>query len=139
VTELKRCPCCGEYKPLREFFIDRTNKRDGHQPQCKQCRKEIVKEYYRKHKRELVKFMGGKCTHCGLKPEDVNGCLDVFVVDEIKPLGIGKKKFTNLHKKELAKAKRLFTEEKTQLLCQNCSAIKTWRNMERRNSRAITY
>jgi len=61
-------------------------------------------------------------------PPHVEFCYGVFVIDEIKPLGIGKKKFTNLSLKDLEFAKKLFQEEKIQLLCQNCSAIKTWKN-----------
>jgi len=87
-----------------------------------------VKMFYRKNKLELIKFMGNKCVSCGLMLKDVDGCQNVFVVDEIIPLGIGKRKFTNLTLFHLKEAKKLFLEEKTQLLCQNCSAIKTWKN-----------
>lgn len=90
--------------------------------------REYGRNYFRRHKLELVRFMGGKCTHCGLEPDDVDGCMAVFVIDEIKPLGVGKKKFTNLSKKDLEFAKKLFLEKKTQLLCQNCSALKSWKN-----------
>jgi len=94
----------------------------------RRIRRERAVAFYRGHKLELVKFMGGKCSICGLTPNDVDGCMNVFVVDEIIPLGIGKRKFTNLTKKMLKFAKKLFLEEKLQLLCQNCNAIKTWQN-----------
>lgn len=141
MPELRYCIYCKEYKPLSEFYADRIAKRRGHRlaSHCKQCSKEIIKKYYRANKLKLIEFMGGKCAHCSLKPEDVDGCFAVFAIDEIKPLGIGRKKFTNLHKKDLEFAKKLFLEGKTQLLCQNCSAVKTWKNNEFRNSRAITY
>lgn len=143
MPELRYCTCCKEYKPLSEFYADRTTERRGHYlaSHCKQCSKEIIKKYYRANKLELIEFMGGECAYCGLKPKDVDGCFAVFVVDEIKPLGhvIPKKKFTNLTKNNLAFAMALFLEGRTQLLCQNCSAIKTWKNDEFRNSRAITY
>lgn len=87
-----------------------------------------IRNYYRKNKRELVEFLGNKCVICGLSPKDVNYCYGVFVIDEIKPLGIGKKKFKSLSAKDVEFAKKLFKENKIQLLCQNCSAIKTWKN-----------
>jgi hypothetical protein len=87
-----------------------------------------VRDYYRKNKQELIEFMGNKCVMCGLTPKDVDFCYGVFAIDEIKPLGIGKKKFTNLSRKDVEFAKKLFKEGKTQLLCQNCSAIKTSKN-----------
>lgn len=89
-----------------------------------------ARNFYRKNKRELINFMGGKCVMCGLTPTDVEGCLGVFVIDEIEPLKEIKHrtKFSSLTKKRLERAKQLFLEEKLQLLCQNCSAIKTWKN-----------
>ena len=130
-------------KTRRNNPKERQSRRDYAKEHCKKPSvrartRKAVRELYRGRKRELVKFMGGKCSHCGLKPEDIDGCFAVFAVDEIKPLGIGKKKFTNLSKKDLDFAKKLFLEGKTQLLCQNCSAIKTWKNNESRNRRTLT-
>ena len=84
-----------------------------------------TRDFYRNHKLILTKFMGNKCSKCGLTPDDVNGCFGVFVVDEIIPLG-RKRKFNSLTKKDLELTKKLFLAGKLQLLCQNCSAIKTW-------------
>jgi len=133
---MKRCPRCGEEKPESEFHKN--------QSYCKKCQLEYfrefrkkpkqriryrnhVKNFYRAKKRELINFMGNECAMCGLTPQDVQGCLGVFVVDEIEPLG-KKKKFNTLSKERLRRAKQLFMEGKLQLLCQNCSAIKSWKN-----------
>jgi len=118
---------------------------------CRECQKEFmkkryekkrhyvlsyIKNYYQTYKKELIQLMGNKCAKCGLTLEDVEMVLDVFIIDEIKPLGIGKKKFTNLSKSRFEQAKQLYSEGKLQLLCANCSAIKTNKNNERKNSLA---
>ena len=98
--------------------------RKNHKKKCS----DYTRDYYRKNKLELINYLGGECVHCGLKPINVEGCLGVFVIDEIIPLGIGKRKFSSLTKKKLIEAKQLTKEGKIQLLCQNCSAVKTWKN-----------
>jgi len=124
--------------PTKEYMKKYRNKNQEryHELSRKHCRTwrkkhpNYERDYYRKHKLELVQFMGGKCVRCGLKPEDVNFCLNVFVIDEINPIKEidSKKKFTNLTKSRLKRAKQLFLEGKIQLLCSNCHRIKTWQN-----------
>lgn len=114
----------------RKIWTKNYNKKYAQRPYVKNKVKDAVREFYRNGKLELITFMGGKCSMCGLTPENVKGCLGVFVVDEIIPLGIGKRKFINLGKEKLEFSKKLFSEKKTQLLCQNCSAIKTWKNKD---------
>lgn len=140
---MKRCSRCKRLKNNEEFYTSKSSK-SGLEGICKSCEKKrrrkrqehlsrYVKRYYREHKLELINFMGGKCVKCGLTLKDVDGCLGVFVIDEIIPLRTNfrfhhRKKWGNLAKKDLEKAKQLFSEGKTQLLCHNCSAVKTWKN-----------
>jgi nitrate/TMAO reductase-like tetraheme cytochrome c subunit len=42
----KRCTCCGESKPLDEFYSHRTN-RDGLQSRCKDCARAAGRDYQR--------------------------------------------------------------------------------------------
>lgn len=112
-------------KKKREKYIPKPRKRVSKAEKQKRMR-EYTKEYYRKNKRILIEFMGNKCVSCGLMLKDVNGCQNVFVVDEIIPQVLGKRKGTNLSKKDLLRAKQLFREGKTQLFCSNCHRIKTW-------------
>lgn len=90
---------------------------------------EYLRKIRKSSKRELVNYMGGKCAKCGLKPEEVEDCMMVFVIDEIIPLNI-KKKFSwgLLSQPRMELVCKLFDEKKVQLLCQNCNAIKTWKN-----------
>jgi len=139
---IKKCIICGKdftinspsqrtcSKECRKKWYN-YNARRRNKPYNERFRKShpfFVRDYYRKNKRELVENLGNKCVMCGLTPQDVDYCYGVFVIDEIKPLGLGKKKFKSLSRKDLEFAKQLFKEGKIQLLCQNCSAIKSWKN-----------
>ena len=137
---MKRCPRCGEEKPELEFHKN--------QSYCKKCQIEyfgeyrkkpeqrikyntFMKNYYRARKRELINFMGGKCMMCGLTLDDVGDCLGVFEIDEIEPLkeiSRARRFAGGLNKKRLKQAKQLFRDGKIQLLCANCSRIKSSKN-----------
>jgi hypothetical protein len=52
----KKCPGCGEIKPLSSFNKDKTRK-DGHQRICKTCQRLYYKEYCQNNRdRELQRF-----------------------------------------------------------------------------------
>ena len=48
MVEVKRCPKCGEEKPLDEFSNDK-NRLDGKQFWCKKCIKEYQRAYVQQH------------------------------------------------------------------------------------------
>lgn len=52
--ETKRCSRCGQVKPIGDFYRDKTSK-DGLANWCKECHKEVRKEYYAKHRGEILK------------------------------------------------------------------------------------
>lgn len=48
----KRCPRCGQVKPLDEFGLNKS-KNDGHSDYCKECTREMSREsYYRAKERK---------------------------------------------------------------------------------------
>lgn len=102
---MKVCTKCGQEKPLDEFWPDRS-KKHGRMAQCKDCKRQAMREYRAKNpdmnkkrywanrdkerERHLVKkygvtfedyaamleSQGGVCAICG-KPEPENKTLDV--------------------------------------------------------------
>lgn len=127
------CKKCKRNLPEEEFSEDTDSKR-GKQFYCKECYRKICYGFYKKLKRDLVRFMGGKCAKCGITLGDANNCFSVFVVDEVKPPpkegekrihGASKANMGRITKKRVKEIKQEFLEGKSQLLCQNCSAIKS--------------
>ena len=54
VIQQKRCPKCERVLPLSSFSHDKSSK-DGRFCYCKDCKKELAKAYYAKHRGEIVK------------------------------------------------------------------------------------
>lgn len=52
-TQTKRCPKCGEVKPVTEFGTNRSRK-DGLQWVCKSCASKIWKENYDRRRQEKL-------------------------------------------------------------------------------------
>jgi len=94
---------------------------------------------YRKYKQELVEFMGGKCAVCGfVPPADSLGVLEIDA-KERPPVGQGEKRYHGhvrgargnpINRKRLEELKQDFLDGKTQLLCANCSRIKSQRSKD---------
>ena len=45
----KRCRICGEYKPIEEFYLNKTHK-DGHGDECKPCHNQKIMEAGRRRR-----------------------------------------------------------------------------------------
>lgn len=45
-VESKYCPACGQTKPATEFYVNRSNKKDGLQDVCKECGSKRCAERY---------------------------------------------------------------------------------------------
>ena len=84
----------------------------------------INTDWWRKHRVELVEFLGGVCVRCGV--EDVR-VLEVDHVDndgaeDLKRYGINRNMYLHYNRHpELAR-------EKLQVLCSNCNSIKRYEN-----------
>lgn len=46
MTDTKKCPRCGEVKPLEEFYKDKRSV-DGHHWLCKRCQSIAAAKYYK--------------------------------------------------------------------------------------------
>ena len=53
-VKTKRCPKCERVLPLSSFSHDKSSK-DGRFCYCKDCKKELKKAYYAKHRGEILK------------------------------------------------------------------------------------
>lgn len=42
--ETKKCSCCGKELPLSEFYLNKS-KHDGHSNYCKECNKQIQRDF----------------------------------------------------------------------------------------------
>jgi len=94
---------------------------------------------YRKYKKELVEFMGGKCAICGfVPPADSLGVLEIDA-KERPPISERERRYHGhvrgatgnpMTRKRLKELKQEFLDGKTQLLCANCSRIKSQRSKD---------
>ena len=72
----KRCPRCGQVKPLDEFGLNKS-KPDGHSDYCKECGRELSREtYYRAKERKSANAEKAK-------REERQSVLLSFTTDEI--------------------------------------------------------
>lgn len=46
---VKECNTCGVTLPLADFYLDPSNKSDGHRSQCKACRSKADQAYHQVH------------------------------------------------------------------------------------------
>lgn len=65
VDGMKMCSCCKKILPISEFR-ERKDRPGTLQPYCKSCASGFVVEKNNRHKKALVKYMGGKCADCGI-------------------------------------------------------------------------
>jgi hypothetical protein len=63
----KRCSRCGRYLGLSEFPRDRGRK-DGRMSQCRECASERSKDYYERHRAEVLAKAEAKRRAAGVKP-----------------------------------------------------------------------
>jgi hypothetical protein len=130
---MKRCPRCGETKPLSEFHTNRT-RRDGVQTYCKPCRAKIDHERYERLRGTRVPSRiwergrndwllslkkGRPCTDCGrtFPPE-------VMQWDHVP----GAPKLGNISTDFRGRSREEILAEiaKCELVCANCHAIRTF-------------
>lgn len=76
---LKRCGRCGEWKPLSDFFRDKT-RASQYQSYCKRCKLEARRINREKRWHKAVDSLGGRCIVCGYK-STVRGAFDFHHLD----------------------------------------------------------
>lgn len=130
---MKRCPRCGETKPLSEFHANKS-RRDGVQTYCKPCRRQIDHDRYERFRRTrvptrkwergraewLLSLKNGRpCTDCGgtFSPE-------VMQWDHLP----GNAKLGNISTDFRGRSRQEVLDEiaKCELVCANCHAIRTF-------------
>jgi hypothetical protein len=69
-SDSKRCTRCGKLKPLTEYYKAR---KDQLQPHCKQCHKEMVKEWQRSNPERFASFKKKYQQKSNKKPKKSEG------------------------------------------------------------------
>lgn len=118
--ETQICNCCGEEKPITEFYVSSRNK-TGIQPTCKEC----MKSKYNPNrnirsgnlKLELIRELGGKCVACGTE-----ATIDNYVIFDFHHVNPKEKDFTiNSHRGSLSDIKEEL--KKCVVMCANCHRL----------------
>jgi hypothetical protein len=127
---VKRCPKCGEEKPLDAFH--RWSKRDGRQVWCKACRKEYDKAYFHANKHRRWPRAGIHAEflqwYHALKAKPCVDCGGTFPPVAMhwdhRPGTVKLSDVADLARKH-ARRKVLAEIEKCDLVCANCHAART--------------
>lgn len=135
IDGLKRCPKCGQNKPVNEYYKDPNNQYGVRSP-CKACIKLGSKARYEQEgssgkqnniarlaartelKRRLVAAAGGKCTRCGYN-EFISG-LDFHHVHGEKEATMANLLMRAAGKRDDYLEMALREAKKCILLCRNC-------------------
>ena len=54
---MKKCHICKQFKPFTEFNI-KKNRKDGLQTHCRECNRQLSKNYYATNKEKHIKYAG---------------------------------------------------------------------------------
>ena len=112
----KRCPKCGEYKPLGDFYIRKD--RGFITSYCKKCNSDYHRERLIGIKKKMILYKGGKCMVCDVVFDGDNYAIFDFhhkgkEGKDIKFSGIKHRKWEVI-KKEI---------DKCDLVCSNCHRL----------------
>lgn len=115
--ETKVCSSCGQEKFINDFYKQSTHKH-GVMSMCKSCFNKFCVERWKQRKIKYIKYLGGKCSKCGLELNSTNFSIFDF-------------HHTNPNTKEYVWTKlRLFSDDriirelsKCELLCANCHRL----------------
>lgn len=106
----KRCPKCGQVKPLIEFYKG-SGKKSG--SWCRACMAAQIVEKLRECKKQAVTYKGGRCQICGFN--DYFGALEFHHLNpEEKDSGISRMTRRAMTEKMIKEL------DKCILLCSNC-------------------
>lgn len=86
----KKCPRCGQVKPLEEFGSNKS-KPDGHQDYCRVCQTEISREQYQRKKAKRLAEINEKVESVkrmaeGIKKEEKPNLVSIPTTDLVEAL-----------------------------------------------------
>ena len=114
--DAKRCPQCGEMKPLTEFYRNAA-RLDGVAPYCITCNRRRNDEQVRRDRAELLRFLGGRCRRCGFDNPLA------LQVDHVNGGGSAERRRSRASSRTMLSRARE-NPDLYQLLCANCNIIK---------------
>lgn len=111
-----RCRLCELLRPVEDFHRSSSH-RTGRQSICKHCNSRRNKEAYRRGRRELLDFLGGRCACCGEREPAF------LEIDHVNGGGGRERKAKN----SLANLRNrvMNTPSDFQVLCANCHVAKS--------------
>lgn len=117
------CPICKQRKPKSEFYKC-ENKAKGIHYRCKQCENELYSKPI-KNKLKWAKYLGGKCSNCGIEITVDNYCIfDFHHLDPSKKEYSVTQLLRNFTSEEILKTEI----DKCVLLCANCHRLEHNKN-----------
>jgi hypothetical protein len=123
---MKHCYSCATKKQPKDFYKNK-NKKDGLNPQCKQCHNDRVNARKLKHRKFLWEYKLSKgCAHCGYD--------ELPYVLEFDHIDLSSKDDARRGSWAIDAGwsmERIKNEiNKCQILCANCHAIKTYKERQ---------
>lgn len=116
------CPICKQRKSKSEFYAC-SHKSKGIHCRCKQCESELYSKPIKK-KLEWARYLGGKCSNCGIEITENNYC--IFDFHHIDP---SEKEYGIAHLFNNCSEEKLKAEvDKCILLCTNCHRLEHNKN-----------
>lgn len=114
---MKKCSSCHTELPLASFYRQKGHS-GGVMSMCKSCFNRYCSERWRARKIHYIKYMGGRCEHCGVELSDRN--YSIFDFHHLDP----NEKEMEWNKIRLLSDEKIRVElEKCVLLCANCHRL----------------
>lgn len=125
---MKRCPTCGETKPIAEFYAA-PERDDGLAGRCIPCALAADVASVLKLKLRVIAHLGGQCVECGY-----NTFGPALQIDHVNGDGAAERK-KNASPRRILHAVLEDTASRYQLMCANCNQVKRMEDGEHKGSR----
>ena len=113
----KVCSTCGKNLPIADFYVQKGHKNNV-MSMCKSCFNSYCSKRWKQRKIKYIKYLGGKCSNCGIQLTDEN--YSIFDFHHIDP---STKEFVWTKLRLLNESKILQELDKCVLLCANCHRL----------------